>query len=99
MNLFEANFIHRKTKTFVEERIYERQAGAAPDEWKLLKVNEPLDDTINQWSLNNQLTLVSVSAPGIDSRWLDKEMTKKSVLIAITVIYEGGVNGQWPERK
>ena len=81
-------YVYRKTKTFVEERVYERPAGSTP-----------LDETINEWVLANQATIVTVSAPGMDSRWLDKEMTKRSVLVAITVIYEGSNNGQWPERK
>jgi hypothetical protein len=93
------DFIYRKTKTFVEERVYERPAGATPDDWRLVRINEPLDDTINEWLLNNQFTIVATSAPGMDSRWLDKEMTRRSVLVAITVIYEGNQNGQWPERK
>lgn len=94
-----SNFVYRRTKTFVEERVYERPAGAAPDEWRLLRVNEPLDDNINTWAFNNQVTIITASAPGMDSRWLDKEMTKRSILIAITVIYEGSFNGQWPERE
>jgi hypothetical protein len=92
-------YVYRKTKTFVEERVYERPAGSTPDDWRLIKITDPLDETINEWVLANQATIVTVSAPGMDSRWLDKEMTKRSVLVAITVIYEGSNNGQWPERK
>lgn len=92
-------FIHRKTKTFVEERIYERPAGAVPDDWRLLRITEPLDETINEWTLKNEATITTVSAPGIDSRWLDKAMTIRAVLVALTIIYEGGKDGQWPEQK
>ncbi len=87
-----------KTKTFVEERIYERPPGAAPDDWRLVRVTEPLDDSINEWLVANRLTIVSTSPPGINSRWLDKEMTSRAVLIALTIIYEGGTYAQWPER-
>jgi hypothetical protein len=87
-----------KTKTFVEERIYERPAGAAPDDWRLVKVTDPIDDTINEWVANNRVTIVSTSPPGINSRWLDKDMTSRAVLIALTIIYEGDNNAQWPER-
>lgn len=87
-----------KTKTFVEERVYERPPGSAPDDWRLVKVTEPLDDTINEWLIANRLTIVSTSPPGINSRWLDKDMTSRAVLIALTIIYEGGTNAQWPER-
>lgn len=93
------NFVYRKTKTFIEERVYERPAGTTPDDWRLVRVNEPLDDSINTWVFKNQVTIITASAPGMDSRWLDKEMTRRSVLIAITVIYEGSSNGQWPERE
>lgn len=87
-----------KTKTFVEERIYERPAGAAPDDWRLVKVTEPLDESINYWVATNRVTIVSTSPPGISSRWLDKDMTSRAVLIALTIIYEGGPDAQWPER-
>jgi hypothetical protein len=92
-------FIYRKTKTFMEDRVYERPAGAPPDDWRLLKITEPLDDTINEWVLKNKSTIVTVSAPGIDSRWLNKDMTKRSVIVAVTVVYEGSKDGSWPERK
>ena len=92
----EARFL--KTKTFVEERVYERPAGAAPDDWRLVKVTEPLDDSINYWVSTNRVTIVSTSPPGINSRWLDKDMTSRAVLIALTIIYEGGPDAQWPER-
>lgn len=87
-----------KTKTFVEERVYERPVGAAPDDWRLVKVTEPLDDTVNNWVVKERVTIVSTSPPGINSRWLDKDMTSRAVLIALTIIYEGGINEQWPER-
>lgn len=87
-----------KTKTFVEERVYERPAGAAPDDWRLVKVIDPLDATINEWVSANRITIVNTSPPGINSKWLDKEMTSRAVLIALTIIYEGNNDAQWPER-
>ena len=87
-----------KTTTFVEERVYERPAGAAPDDWRLVKVIDPLDDTINEWVSANRITIVNTSPPGINSKWLDKEMTSRAVLIALTIIYEGNNDAQWPER-
>ena len=98
MNQFSNESKFLKTKTFVEERIYERPAGAAPDDWRLVEVTEPLDDTINNWVAASRVTIVSTSPPGINSRWLDKDMTSRAVLIALTIIYEGGTNAQWPER-
>lgn len=94
-----------KTKVFVEERIYRRVAGAAPNEWEPVRLSKPVDAQINEWVDSERVQIASASAPSITPSWLDKEMTTRSMLVAVTVVYDPNPEARksdeqpytWPE--
>jgi len=77
-----------KTKVFVEERVYRRPPGAAPGEWEPVRLSTPVDAQINEWVEAERVQVASASAPSITPSWLDKEMTTRSMLIAVTIVYD-----------
>lgn len=77
-----------KTKVFVEERVYRRAAGAAPNEWEPVRLSKPVDAQINEWVDAEGVQIASASAPSITPSWLDKDMTTRSMLVAVTVVYD-----------
>lgn len=93
-----------KTKMFTEERVYRREPGASPNEWEPVRLSKPIDAQINEWVEAERATLVFSSAPSVTPSWLDKEMTTRSMLIAVMVAYENPQEArkpdepyQWPE--
>lgn len=77
-----------KTKVFVEERVYHRPPGAAPGEWEPVRLSTPVDAQINEWVESERVQVASASAPSITPSWLDKDMTTRSMLIAVTIVYD-----------
>jgi hypothetical protein len=94
-----------KTKVFVEERVYRRAAGAAPNEWEPVRLSKPVDAQINEWVDAEKVQIASASAPSITPSWLDKDMTTRSMVVAVTVVYDPNPDGRksdeqpytWPE--
>ena len=75
------------TKTFVESRYEKREKGAAPDAWQHVSHTEPIDTQVRDWVDATGNNIISVSAPGFEHMWANKEMTLKCILVGSTVIY------------
>ena len=78
------------TKTFVESRYEKREKGGAPDDWEHVSHTEPVDDQVRTWVDASNANIITVSAPGIEHVWANKEMTLKCILLAYVVIYVPG---------
>ena len=82
-----------KIRTFIESRYEKREKGAAPDDWVHVSHTESVDSQANAWVEATGNNIISVSPPGIEHVWADKEMTLKCILVGMTVCYvEAGEN-------
>jgi hypothetical protein len=77
-----------RTKVFQEEQYYERPAGAAPEDWRVRHRTLPVDEQINAWVDETGHRPVFASAPGLDTRWVNKDQTVKCLTIAVVILYE-----------
>ena len=81
------------TKTFIESRYEKREKGAAPNDWSHVSHTESVDTQVKNWVDATGSSIISVSPPGIEHVWADKEMTLKCILVGSTVCYvEAGSN-------
>lgn len=88
-----------KTKMFTEERVFRRVPGAVPGEWEPVRLSKPIDAQINEWVDETKAKLVFASAPSVTPTWLDKEMTTRSMLIAVIVAYDTTEEARKPDEQ
>lgn len=77
-----------RIKVFEESRVVARVPGAAPGEWVTRSRTTPVDEAVSAWLAETGSRLVACSAPGFHVQWLDREMTTRAVIVAVTVTYE-----------
>lgn len=77
-----------KVKTFVEERVLLKPAGAAPGEYTVRRRTEPLEAQILAWQALAPLArVVSASAPGVVVCPLQGDGSQALQYVTLSVVY------------
>jgi hypothetical protein len=84
-----------KVRVVEESRTLQQVPGGAPGAYSTLHASETVERQLQALlaSTSPPVELVSISAPGIDVRWLDAERTIRTVTIVVVAVYQ---EKPWP---
>ncbi len=77
-----------KFKLFTEERLVIRMPGGAPGSSISTTNSSPVDEAVTAWFRETGRRFVACSPPTVHTQWVDQEMTRQLMLIAVLVTYQ-----------
>jgi hypothetical protein len=83
-----------KTKLFSSQFVVERDEYGS---WGVLNKTEDVDDQVNSWVEESGNKIVGVSPPAMHAEWIDKECSKKTIIVSVMVMYTEGEGYEYPE--
>jgi len=79
------------TKTFVENRYWQRPPGASPGAWQELSRDAtgetPIDEQVRRWVAETGNIITHPGQLGMHTQWHDQAMTLKSITLGLTVLF------------
>ncbi len=85
-----------RTKLFQQHVLAKRDAVNGT--WETYDEGDTIDAQVQAWVAGTGNVIVTVSAPGYAMGWLDEELTTRSILVGVVVIYRPALEGTHAKR-